>query len=777
MSRPTSILSLRPTVLLGGALALLFGLLLFPSPSEASCEEGGAVRLQGGRFDVSVTYHLDDGLARQGHGGLLSDDTASFWFFTPANLEVVVKVLDGRGVNGHFWVFFGALSDLRYTVDVTDTSTGTVQSYSSTPGAPTSLADTSAFPEAPPRPRSWSTSPMAGSPSGLQAIGQAHLEEIDPLAEAPSALGHAHCEGGRAAGFPCSNVDLQALLPLSEMGVAAGDSVSGSDIWGFTDPKTGAEIALVALSNATAFVDVSRPTQPVYLGSLPSRGRSSVWRDVKTYGTYALIVADSSPGHGLQVFDLRRLRGVTEPQTWNEDATYDGFGSAHNVVVNEVAGMAYAVGSDECNGGLHMISVRNPLAPTFAGCFADDGYTHDAQCVYYTGPDAEFSERHVCFASNEDSLTIVDVTDPSSPEQLSRTDYAGRSYAHQAWLTSNQRFLLLDDETDERNNGHDTRTYIWDVSSLRSPRVLGTHTANSSAIDHNQYVHRGHAFQANYRAGLRILDLARIREGRLREVASFDVEPEDDAPRFNGAWSNYPFFDSGNVIVSDTGRGLFVLQPLLPGFAIPEAPSDLSATIRDFQVTLTWTAACHHAEGFRVYRRVGDGPDMLVAELPKGTSQYVDPDLFGGQQVTYSVVSFLGSNESAGVEATVTAPEIPNSCTPGGSDLCLAGGRFLVRVAFTVAAAPEASGAALPLTNDTGAFWFFDSANVELLVKVLDGRPVNGAFWVFTAGLSDVAHRVTVIDTQSGSVKIYENPAGTLASRADTSAFPAPLGG
>ena len=78
----------------------------------------------------------------------------------------------------------------------------------------------------------------------------------------------------------------------------------------------------------------------------------------------------------------------------------------------------------------------------------------------------------------------------------------------------------------------------------------------------------------------------------------------------------------------------------------------------------------------------------------------------------------------------------------------------------------------LPLTSDTSAFWFFDSSNIELVVKVLDGRPVNGHFWVFYGALSNVQYTITVFDTLTGESKTYNNPRGQLASVADTSAFP-----
>jgi hypothetical protein len=113
----------------------------------------------------------------------------------------------------------------------------------------------------------------------------------------------------------------------------------------------------------------------------------------------------------------------------------------------------------------------------------------------------------------------------------------------------------------------------------------------------------------------------------------------------------------------------------------------------------------------------------------------------------------------------------PTSCTPSSGALCLSGGRFRVQASYaTTAGSGQATGVAL--TSDTGYFWFFNSSNVEVVVKVLDGRGVNGKFWVFAGGLTDVDTLITVTDTQTGAVRTYRNPAGTkFQPIQDTSAF------
>ncbi|MDQ3645235.1 MAG: choice-of-anchor B family protein, partial [Actinomycetota bacterium] len=422
-------------------------------------------------------------------------------------------------------------------------------------------------------------------------------------------ISNAPCENGVAAGaFPCKGIDLAGFLPLDGLGGASPVALnpeenSGqlNDIWGWTDPATRREYALVGKTNGTAFVDVSDPAKPLFLGELPShQGVAGVpvetlfniWRDVKVYRDHAFIVAEE-PTHGMQVFDLKQLRGAdaAEPETFKETAHYsyvlDGFGSvlepserlntldnAHNIAINEESGVAYAVGTSTCNGGgLHMIDISQPADPKFLGCVLEEGsptdesYVHDAQCVTYDGPDLRYSGREICFDSNEDSLTIVDVTDLATgtgePRQLSRTEYEDSAYTHQGWLTEDGRHFLVDDELDERETeGVDrTQTYIFNVENLENVKLVKAHEGVTGAIDHNLYVRGNRAFQANYRSGLRVLDTGRAAEGLLPEVGFFDVFPENDKPEFNGAWSNYPYFASGTVVVSGIEQGLFVLRP------------------------------------------------------------------------------------------------------------------------------------------------------------------------------------------------------------------------
>ncbi len=371
------------------------------------------------------------------------------------------------------------------------------------------------------------------------------------------------CVNGAAAGYPCEKVDLQSFMPKATIGAA---NANLNDIWGWTDPLTGAEIAIVGLTNGTSFVNITDPANPVYLGKLNSHNNGvDSWRDIKVYDDHAFIVADGrgNSTHGLQVFDLGQLRSVTNPpQNFSETAHLNTFGNAHNIAINEDSGFAYVVGSNQCSGGLFMVDVSNPATPRNAGCFSADGYVHDTQCVIYSGPDSRYSGREICFGYNEDTLTIVDVTNKRNPAQVSRTPYAGAQYTHQGWLLDeNQAIAIMNDELDEVESGNNTTSYIWNVSDLRSPRLLGRYLGPTSSIDHNLYTRDGYVFEANYRAGLRILSTDEIDAGRMEEVAYFDVVPGSNSAQFSGSWSSYIDFASENIVVSDIGGGLFVVKP------------------------------------------------------------------------------------------------------------------------------------------------------------------------------------------------------------------------
>jgi choice-of-anchor B domain-containing protein len=372
------------------------------------------------------------------------------------------------------------------------------------------------------------------------------------------------CVNGVAAGYPCKNVNLLSYFPHSQ---TQGRNGQGNDIWGWEDPLDGKEYAIVCQTAGTSFFDISDPVNPIFKGRMPTKTTSSTWRDAKVFKNHAYVVAEAN-AHGIQIFDLTLLRKPGSGQQFTETAYYAETGRCHNIVINEETGLAVCVGSrNVCRGGLYMLDINEPKNPKYVGCYDADGYTHDAQCVVYRGPDAKYQGREICFAYNEDTVTIVDVTDRARPVVISRNSYKTSAYTHQGWLTEDQSYIMFDDELDERQNTTPnqgrTTTYIMDVSSLEQPIVKPAHVSPVTSIDHNLYIKGDRAYMANYASGLRIVDISNMKQNQTEEIAFFDIRPEDNNVAFFGAWSSYIYFRSGVIAVNSIERGLFLVRPTI----------------------------------------------------------------------------------------------------------------------------------------------------------------------------------------------------------------------
>lgn len=360
-----------------------------------------------------------------------------------------------------------------------------------------------------------------------------------------------------SGGYPCDNVELMDVEPLSDLG--GGDN--GNDCWGWVDHETGREIAIFGRSNGTSFIDVTDPTDMKYFANLPTASSPSLWRDIKVYGEYAYIVSEAGD-HGLQIVHMPNLMGLStdEVTTISPDGYYSGFGNAHNIMINEETGYAYPIGTNTFNGGLHVLDLNDPLNPELVGAY-DGAYSHDIHPIVYNGPDQDYAGKEVvvCF-NGYNGISIVNAQDKSDIQLISQVSYAQSGYTHQGWVGDNHRFCYFNDELDESNFGNNTRTYILDIADLDAPVIIGYFEALVESIDHNLYAIGDKLYQSNYLSGLRVLDVSDAENGNLELVGYFDTNPESDAPSFNGTWSNYPYFPSGNIAVS-TFTHFFMVRP------------------------------------------------------------------------------------------------------------------------------------------------------------------------------------------------------------------------
>ncbi|MFI4917319.1 MAG: choice-of-anchor B family protein [Phycisphaerales bacterium JB060] len=430
------------------------------------------------------------------------------------------------------------------------------------------------------------------------------------------------------ATFESENVTLLSWIPLSAF---PGGHGRGNDCWGYTSPS-GREYAIMGLQRGYGFVEVTDPTNPVIIDWV--EGPNSDWHDIKVMGQYAYGVSEG--GDGIQVIDLSEIDDGRVTLVRNK--TQLGHQTTHNIVSNPDSGYLYLVGANIANGGLIAVSIDDPTNPMIVGQWSTH-YVHDAQVVSYTeGP---YAGREIAFCLNGfDGLEIVDVTDKGNMFMVGRTDYSQLRYTHQAWLSEDRQYLYLNDELDEGDSVSVTTSRVFDVSDLSNPQLASTFTAGLPAIDHNNYVKGDTLYQANYRSGLRVWDLS---DDALNptEVAWFDTFPGSDQARFNGAWSTYPYFDSGIVLISDIERGLFIVDVNADGagkleLSIPGgAPTELAPFGQTIQLEVNELEGTVDSVLVKVRLASGEVLEAPLASIGAGLFEGVMPNMPCFQNVEY----------------------------------------------------------------------------------------------------------------------------------------------
>jgi hypothetical protein len=216
-------------------------------------------------------------------------------------------------------------------------------------------------------------------------------------------------------------------------------------------------------------------------------------------------------------------------------------------------------------------------------------------------------------------------------------------------------------------------------------------------------------------------------------------------------------------------------QPATPPPGPPAAPSTLRATtLAPDRVALAWIDNANNEESFRVEMRTGTGTFAQVATLGAGVIATEIAGLAPNTAYSFRVraANAFGNSTFSNTASVTTPGPVPAACTPSDTRLCLRSRRFQVEVQWTAPGGSSGPGHAETLTGDTGLFWFFDSSNVEVVIKVLDGCALNNRYWVFAGGLTNVGATLTVTDTRNGATKQYTNPVNTpFQPIQDTGAF------
>ncbi len=461
--------------------------------------------------------------------------------------------------------------------------------------------------------------------------------------------GYRASEGGIAEfEFDAEGFSLGAWLPLN---LVAPDATSGNDCWGYVSPS-GREYALMGANNGTSIVEVTDPSNPQILGFIP--GSSSLWRDVKVYGHYAYAVTEA--GGGIQVIDLSQVDAgvVTLVGVYNAGGT----GKTHNVAIDEDSGFLYRCGGG--SNGLRIYDLNaDPVAPPLVGTWPDR-YVHDAQIVTFTSGPYAGRQIAFCFSgfnggSVETGLDILDVTNKSKIVNLSRLQWPLAAYSHQGWLSEDRTLLYALDEQDEINFGLPSRIHTIDVSDLSAPVYIGATTNGNPATTHNAYTVGNRLYSANYRSGVRVYDLSSPTEPV--EIGFFDTYPESDAVGYNGCWSVYPSFPSGNLIASDLQRGLFVIRPAVAvaQWSFPDGQPTLLEPVgqRLVAAIAAGPASPLRPETSAVLFETASGTETIpMSEIAPGLFEAILPELRCSGEVAYR---FRIENEAglADVEPTL----------------------------------------------------------------------------------------------------------------------------
>ena len=317
---------------------------------------------------------------------------------------------------------------------------------------------------------------------------------------------------------------------------------SYGDIWGYTDPNTGIEYALLCSRyQGLSIIDIS--DDPVEVGFVPSFQSWADAKDVKVYDQYAILVKENEPA---QVIDM------TNPANPNELSTiHFGIsarsGGAHNCFVD--GQYLYVVGHDA--GGVEIYDMTTPQSPELAGHYSTY-YYHDI-----------YVREGIAYAAAiyGEGVDILDVSDPSEIQLLANFNYPG-SGAHNCWTTEDGNYLIVGDEI-----GDGPWTRIFDIRDLENIRMVSEYIVDDDATVHNSYVRDNMLYVAHYGEGLRIVDLANPEEPH--EIAYYDTYLPNEYG-YHGCWSVYPYFESGKIIASDMQSGLFVLD-YQPPLAIDES--------------------------------------------------------------------------------------------------------------------------------------------------------------------------------------------------------------
>jgi len=458
--------------------------------------------------------------------------------------------------------------------------------------------------------------------------------------------------------FPAQNIILLDQKTPRELGLI--DVPILADLWGWTDPENGEEYVIVAadavhvplpISGVEQASSVYDPMGGVAFARLSPSGEIlplGVWQhptvtqtdhgDVQVFANHAYVTGES-PGYGLVIFDLTKLRGhdpCDSPEECNDPGLNDVPGFAvvqtslrdesgreveisrgHNLTIDEESGFMVIHSAntfkDDRQGKIRAKSTKvlkiDPNNPTQPVVLADlNRASHDGWITRYHGPDVEHQGQIILFLANgykhetievngteithnpKNGPSIYQLTDADGTVHIKKLSqmvtYENDDFGHQLALSEDQRYIFFNDENQVQTPGP-ARQIVFDISDLKRPQELFQCLYSVESVSHDGYVVGNYLFNGNYTSGLRVVDVSDVEgsmcvDGYLNEVAYIDTEPRlndfsdvltfdvgmgvtlESYSDFAGVWGNYPYFQSGIIVVSDFLNGLFSVKLDLP---------------------------------------------------------------------------------------------------------------------------------------------------------------------------------------------------------------------
>ena len=333
-------------------------------------------------------------------------------------------------------------------------------------------------------------------------------------------------------------VTAQSSYNLNLLGSYEWSNTEGSDIWGWVDPITENEYALVGLNDGFSCVNVTNPSNPIEEFYIPDL--NSTWRDIKTWGNFAYVTTEADAG--LLIVDLTDMTGNTywHINQFVNQSTGDNinFTAAHNIYIDE-NGIAYIFGASSNSGGspadgvIFLDVAANAVSPVYLGQW-DEEYIHDGMArgdTLYAG----------CIYTGD--LYIIDVSNKASPSVLG-THPTPNSFTHNAWVSDDGNYVFT---TDEQADSYIGSYNISDMNNIQEvDRIQSNPESNS--IPHNTHVDGNFLVTSWYRDGTIVHDISN--PNNLVQVAYYDSY-NGSGDGFDGCWGTYPFLPSGNIISSE----------------------------------------------------------------------------------------------------------------------------------------------------------------------------------------------------------------------------------